>query len=141
MNRGEHRGAVARAGVIVAIIGAAAIGPAPGAAAREQDGFETVVAALNWNDKNDRADQFRGRLGSKESQCLHRRRVTLLRVAPGRDRKVASGRTDNAGSFAFAREDPGSGRYYLRVKERRIGLGTCERGQSKQLRVSDVAEI
>ena len=68
--------------------------------------------------------------------------MTLLRVAPGRDRKMASRAHGQCGLIRLRREDPGSGRYYLRVKERRIGQsGSASAAQSKQLRVSDVAEI
>ncbi len=139
MCRGAYRGLITRGCLLAAV---AAIGAsAASEAAPAEDRFATVVASLKWSDNDLRPDRFDGKLGATESRCLRERAVRLYRSVPGRDRRIAAALTNNRGAYRFDREDPGSGRFYLRVKKRRIPIGICERARSKKLRIVDLAEI
>jgi hypothetical protein len=81
-------------------------------------------------------DFFTGDIKSRRKRCVKDRLVKLFRQVPGRDERVASTR-ENIGvspqgppwyaGWMIEREDPGSGRYYVKMKRK----GNCTRDKSK----------
>jgi hypothetical protein len=102
------------------------------------DTVATSVESFSWTDADGDTDHFDGRISSDEKQCVKDRRVSLYRKESGRDPKIAGATTDRHGEFAVEREDPGSGRYYLKVKRAEVGAITCKRAQTGLLQVTDL---
>ena len=89
------------------------------------EGIPTTISSFSWTDSDGDTDYFDGQIYSTESKCEKRRTVKLYRKESGADPKVAAGTTEAKGDFAIEREDPGSGRYDLKVKRKRAGDVTC----------------
>jgi hypothetical protein len=72
---------------------------------------------------------------------MRKRRVVLYRLESGADPTVGSTKTKHGGQFVLKREDPGSGRYYVKVKRKHTGGNTCEAAQTGTLKVTDLEGV
>lgn len=95
---------------------------------------------LSWTDNDNGTDFFDGELQSAKAKCERDRRVTLFRKAHGGAEKVKRV-TSEDGSFVIEIEDPGSGRYYVEVKRKRLASFTCDEAQTGKLTVTDLEGV
>ena len=110
-----------------------------GAGAR--DGVNTSVSSFSWTDNDDGTDFFDGAVSSAQPKCVKDRRVTLYRQAAGSDLRIKGVTTDRDGEFVVERENPGSGRYYLRVKRKRAAGVSCKRAVAGPLQITDLSGV
>ena len=108
---------------------------APGAAAAET--VPTDISSFSWTDADGSTDFFDGAIASQKATCVKRRRVVLYRKEAGPDARIAGGKTNRHGVFRIEREDPGSGRYWAKVKIRR----SCEGAETGLLSVTDLEGV
>ena len=95
---------------------------------------------LSWTDNDGDTDFFDGEIASPKRKCQRERRVVLFRKASGDDEKVAK-TTSEGGSFVIEHEDPGSGRYYVKVKRERLASFTCGKGLTGNLNVTNLEGV
>ena len=95
---------------------------------------------LSWTDADGATDFFDGEIQSPKRKCERDRRVVLFRKVSGPDEKVAK-TTGEDGSFVIEHEDPGSGRYYVKVKRERLASVTCRKAATGNLKVTDLEGV
>lgn len=110
----------------------------PAAAA---DRVPTTISSFSWTDSDGDTDFFDGQVYSTVSKCKKRRALALYRKQSGTDPKVAGGRTLGDGGFVIEHEDPGSGRYYLKVKRKHAGGVTCKAAETGTLTITDLEGV
>jgi hypothetical protein len=98
----------------------------------------TAIVAFSWTDADGDTDYFDGRISSSEDRCEKDRKVVVYRKQSGRDARIGGAATDGGGKFRVEREDPGSGRFYLKAKRKEAGPITCKKAQTGQLQVTDL---
>jgi hypothetical protein len=123
---------------VAAVALAGAFGALPALAG---DASATNVTAFSWTDNDNGTDYFDGSVNSVEPKCVKRRKVILYRNDSGADQRVAGTETNKSGVFEIEREDPGSGKYYVKVKRRRAGDVSCKRTQTGNLQVTDLEGV
>jgi hypothetical protein len=117
---------------------AAVIAVAPPAAA---GGTPTTISSFSWTDSDGATDYFDGNISSAVAKCEKHRDLALYRLESGRDPKVAGGTTRGDGSFVIEHEDPGSGRYYLKVRRKHAGGTSCKSAETGTLKVTDLEGV
>ena len=124
--------------IAAALAVAVACAAAPALAA---GGFSTAFISLSWTDNDNGTDYFDGDLEADPSKCETGRRVRLYRKEPGTDPRVGAAKTKNNGKFTIEREDPGSGKYWGKVKKKRIGELVCVKAKTGPLQVTDLEGV
>jgi hypothetical protein len=124
-----------------ALAAAALVALAVPVAAAASTEVSTSIAGLSWTDADGATDHFDGAISSAAKKCVKGRRVSLYKKQAGPDTRLARLTTDKSGAFAIEREDPGSGRYYVKVKRAEVGDVTCKRAISGPLAVEDLEGV
>jgi hypothetical protein len=101
----------------------------------------TTITAFSWTDNDNGTDYFDGSINATEPKCVKHRKVIFYRKQSGDDQRVAATETDRDGAYKVEREDPGSGKYYVKVKRHRAGEVSCKRAQSGSLQVTDLEGV
>jgi Tol biopolymer transport system component len=79
--------------------------------------------------------KFKGKIKSSAEPCTETQKVKVFEKEKGKDPKVASDKTSEAGKFSV-RERGADGRFYAEVKEKTIeGVGVCLAATSKTKKV------
>ena len=98
-------------------------------------------ATLSWTDEDGGVDHFDGALESEKRKCEKRRRVVLFRRVQGEDEKVERAESNREGSFLLEHEDPGSGRYFVKVNQERRGATLCGAVRTGLLEITDLEGV
>jgi hypothetical protein len=84
--------------------------------------------------QEDGQDFFSGTINSAEAACVSQREVAVFRVRGDRetpDKRIGVGLSDKDGKWILFKEDPGSGKYYAKLKPLDVGVGRHDHTCSK----------
>ncbi len=138
---GEHARPMTRRSAVAALAVAGALGCSAVTTAIAAEEVPTTVTGFSWTDADGETDFFDGHIASVENKCIKHRTLTVFRKRHGPDSRVGRTETDNTGKWKVEREDPGSGHYYVKVKEAKAGGLVCQRAKAGTLRVVDLEDV